>query len=184
MAYIDQVYGGWGMKHTTIKYSLCFIAWLITLDLSLHGALVAFFFSWCRFIANNVPVCLLEWHYSEFIMRTMAWQITSLTIVYSTIYSRACQRKHQSSASLASVWGIHRWPMNSPHKGPVTRKMFPFDDVIRGEEVTEGLFRLEVLTPIFIDKCTKPNHFPVFVKPKSSVCTWTCSIGCMTNMPE
>ena len=26
--------------------------------------------------------------------------------------------------------GIHRWPVNSPHKGPVTRKMFPFDDVI------------------------------------------------------
>ena len=40
------------------------------------------------------------------------------------------QRTHQSSASLASVRGIHRWPMNSPHKGPVTRKMFPFEDVI------------------------------------------------------
>ena len=38
--------------------------------------------------------------------------------------------KHQSSASLAFVRGIHRWPVNSPHKGPVTRKMFPFDDVI------------------------------------------------------
>ena len=32
------------------------------------------------------------------------------------------------------VWGIHRWPVNSPHKGPVTRKMFPFDDAI-GEAV-------------------------------------------------
>ena len=40
------------------------------------------------------------------------------------------QRKHQSSASLAFVWGIHRGPVNSPHKGPVTRKMFPLDDVI------------------------------------------------------
>ena len=40
------------------------------------------------------------------------------------------QRKHQSSASLAFAWGIHRWPVNSPHKGPVTRKMFPFDEVI------------------------------------------------------
>ena len=38
--------------------------------------------------------------------------------------------KHRSSASLAFVRGIHRWPVNSPHKGPVTRKMFPFDDVI------------------------------------------------------
>ena len=44
-------------------------------------------------------------------------------------YSRADQRKHQSSASLAFVWGIHRWPVSSPHKGSVTRKMFPFDDV-------------------------------------------------------
>ena len=43
---------------------------------------------------------------------------------------RCNQRKHQSSASLAFVRGIHRWPVNSLHKGPVTRKMFPFDDVI------------------------------------------------------
>ena len=60
----------------------------------------------------------------------MASQITSLTIVYSIVYSDADQRKHQSSASLAFVWGIHRGPVNSPHKWPVTRKMFPFDDVI------------------------------------------------------
>ena len=63
-------------------------------------------------------------------MGTVASQITSLTIVYSSFHSGAHQRKHQSSASLAFVRGIHRWPMNSPHKGPVTRKMFPFDDVI------------------------------------------------------
>ena len=63
-------------------------------------------------------------------MGTMASQITSLTIVYSTGYSDADQRKHQSSASLAFVWGIHRGPVNSPHKWPVTRKMVPFDDVI------------------------------------------------------
>ena len=71
-------------------------------------------------------------HYSEVIMSTMASQITSLTIVYSTVYSGADQKKHQSSASLAFVRGIHRWPVNSRHKGPVTRKMFPFDDVIMG----------------------------------------------------
>ena len=63
-------------------------------------------------------------------MSFMASQITSLTIVYSTVYSGADQRKHQSSASLAFVRGIHRGPVNSPHKWPVTRKMFPFDDVI------------------------------------------------------
>ena len=63
-------------------------------------------------------------------MSLCASQITSLTIVYSTVYSDADQRKHQSAASLAFVRGIHRGPVNSPHKGPVTRKMFPFDDVI------------------------------------------------------
>ena len=69
-------------------------------------------------------------HYSDVIMGAIAYQITSLPIVYTTVYSGADQRKHQSSASLALVRGIHRRPVNSPHKGPVTRKTFPFDDVI------------------------------------------------------
>ena len=69
-------------------------------------------------------------HYSDVTMDLIASQITSLTIVYSSVYSSADQRKHQGSASLAFVRGIHRRPVNSPHKGPVTRKMFPFDDVI------------------------------------------------------
>ena len=63
-------------------------------------------------------------------MSTVASQISSLTIIYSTVHSGADQRKHQSSASLAFVRGIHRSPVNSPHKWPVTQKMFPFDDVI------------------------------------------------------
>ena len=70
-------------------------------------------------------------HYNDVIMGMMASEITSLTIVYSTIYFGADQRKHQSSASPAFVWGIHRRPVNSPHKCPVTWKMFPFDDVIK-----------------------------------------------------
>ena len=69
-------------------------------------------------------------HYDDVIVGAIASQITSLTIVYSTDYSGAYQSKHQSSASLAFVRGIHRGPVNSPHKWPVTRKMFPFDDVI------------------------------------------------------
>ena len=69
-------------------------------------------------------------HYDDVIMSSLASQITSLTVVYSTVYSRGDQRKHQSSASLTFTWGIHRGPVNSPHKGPVTRKLFPFDDVI------------------------------------------------------
>ena len=68
-------------------------------------------------------------HYSDVIMDAMASQITSLTIVSSTVCSGADRRKHQSSASLSFVRGIHLWPVSSPHKWPVTRKCFPFDDV-------------------------------------------------------
>ena len=63
-------------------------------------------------------------------MGKIASQMTSLTNIYSTVYSDADQRKHQSSAPPAFVLEIHRSPVNSLHKGPVTRKMFPFDDAI------------------------------------------------------
>ena len=69
-------------------------------------------------------------------MGVMASQITSLTIVYSAVYSGADQRKHQSSASLAFLRGIHRSSVDSPHKGSVTRKMFPSDDVIIWSQFT------------------------------------------------
>ena len=78
----------------------------------------------CRFIY------VLNYYYNDVIMSEVASQITSLTIVYSSVYSGADQRKHKSSASPAFVWGIHQWPVNSPHKWPVTRNFFPFDDVI------------------------------------------------------
>ena len=82
-------------------------------------------------LINPVP-----YHYNDVMMGTVASQITSLTSVYSTVYSDADQRKHQSSASLAFVQGIHRGPVNSPHKWRVTRKMFPFDDVIMSHHRT------------------------------------------------
>ena len=63
-------------------------------------------------------------------MGAMVSQITSITSVYSTAHSGADKRKHQSSASLAFVRGIHRWLVSSRHKWSVTRKMFPLDDVI------------------------------------------------------
>ena len=69
-------------------------------------------------------------HYKDVIMCAIASQITRLTIVYSTVYSDTDYSKYQSPASLAFVPGIHRGPVNSPHKWPITRKMFPFDDVI------------------------------------------------------
>ena len=64
-------------------------------------------------------------------MGEMASQITSPTIVYSTVYSGTDDRKHQSSVSLVFVRGIRRWPVSSPHKGPVTRKKVSicYDDV-------------------------------------------------------
>ena len=69
-------------------------------------------------------------HYNDVKMSAMVSQITSLTIVFSTVCSFADQRNYQSSAPLAFGREIHRWPVNSPHKGPTTRKIFPFDDVI------------------------------------------------------
>ena len=63
-------------------------------------------------------------------MDAMVSQITSLTIVYSTFYSGADKKNHQSSSTLAFGQGIHWRPVNSLHKWPVMRKMFPFDDVI------------------------------------------------------
>ena len=56
----------------------------------------------------------LQWRHNEQLMSPMTFQITSLTIVYSIVYSDADQIKHQSSASLVFVRGIHRWPVNSP----------------------------------------------------------------------
>ena len=79
----------------------------------------------CLKISNMFTI-----HYTDVKMGAMASQITSLTIVFSTVYFCTDQRKHQSSASLAFVRGIHRRPVNSPHKWPVTREMFPFDEII------------------------------------------------------
>ena len=69
-------------------------------------------------------------HYGDVIMSAMVSQITSIAILCSAVYSGVDQRKHQSSASLAFVRGIHQSLVNSLHKGPVTRKMIPFDGVI------------------------------------------------------
>ena len=90
---------------------------------------------WDYRIHTDCMHCQTELHYGDVIMGTIASQITSLTVVYSTVYS-GDKRKHESSASMAFVRGIHRGPVNSPHKWPVTRKMFPFDDVIMTYRLT------------------------------------------------
>ena len=83
-------------------------------------------------------------------MGSITSQITSLTIVYSIVYSNADQRKHQSSASLAFVRGIQRGPVNSPHKWPVTRKMFPFVDVIM---VSQHLLKMDTKIHKISSRC-------------------------------
>ena len=116
-------------------------SFLNTQPISTHAR---FEVNWTKGFFNN--------HYSDVIMGAMAFQITSLTIVYSTIYSGTDQRKHQSSASLAFERGIHRCPVNSPHKGPVTRKMFPFNDVIM---CSETIVRTDVET--LTNACRHPT---------------------------
>ena len=91
-------------------------------------------FSWIEFAGQRasygIPVLIIVEHYGDVIMRAIASHITSVSMVCSTVCSGADQRKHQSSTSLAFVRGIPRWPVNSPYKRPVTREIFPFDDVI------------------------------------------------------
>ena len=93
----------------------------------LHSTLVVSFYI---DVVLTLSIWLQTGFYHDVIMGVIASQITSLTIVHSMVYSGADHRKHQSSVSLTFVLGIHRWPVNSQHKWPVTRKMFPFDDII------------------------------------------------------
>ena len=73
---------------------------------------------------HTFPFKKIHLHYIDIIMTTMASQITSLTVVYSTVYSDADQRKHQSSTSLAFVWGIHRDRWIPRTKGQLRGKCF------------------------------------------------------------
>ena len=70
-------------------------------------------------------------HYSDIIMSAMASQTTGASTVCSTVCSPATQRKHQSSGLCEG-----NPPVDSPYKGPVARKMFPSDDVIRNIPVS------------------------------------------------
>ena len=104
--------------------------------------------SWLTCTCTSRDIVGENRHYDDVIMSAIASQITSLTIVYSTVYPSADQSKHQSSASLAFVWGIHRGPVNSPHKWPVTRKMFPFDDIIMEYHCTLWRHQMETFTAL------------------------------------
>ena len=78
-------------------------------------------------------------HYNDVIISAKASQITGVLIVCSTVCSAADQWR-QSSASLHFARGIHRSPGDSPHKGPVTWKMIPLDDVIMSQQNNDTMF--------------------------------------------
>ena len=100
----------------------------------------------------------------------MALQIAGFSIVYLNVCSGAYQRKPQSSASLAFVRGSHRWPVNSPRKGPVTRKMVPFDDVI----MVGSYLVLMVMLRIVYLQCFSLHQFSLFWKPSVSPLNLLC----------
>ena len=97
-------------------------------------------------------------HYNAVIMGAVASQITSLTIVYLTVYSGADQRKNQSSALLPLGRGIHRWPVNSPHNWPVTRYMFYL--------MTSPWANESITTPYFIFQSIHSSS-------KKNACKWS-----------
>ena len=74
-------------------------------------------------------------HYSDVIISAMSSEIIGVSMLYPPACSAPDQRMYQSSASFAFVRVIHRCPVDSPHKGPITRKIIPLHDVImrRGE---------------------------------------------------
>ena len=117
--------------------------------------------SWCSIFKLN--------HNGDVTMGVLASRTTSLTIVYSIVPSGADQRKHQSSASQAFVRGIHWLPVNSPHKWPVTRKMFPFDDVIMPLQLTRRTDARRFQLPQFQAQCSnelmKPNDILIIKLP-------------------
>ena len=80
----------------------------------------------CYFIPRRRTPITLQWRHNE---HDGISNYRRLHCLLNCLFRRRSMKK-QSSASLAFVRGIHRWPVGSPHKWPVTRKMFPFDDVI------------------------------------------------------
>ena len=79
---------------------------------------------------------------------------------FSTVSSGAVQRKHQKSESLGFVRGMHRWSVKSPHKRPVTRKTFPFGDVIMISPTTRHVTRqqLQGLSPQYLIVWSSPRN--------------------------
>ena len=154
-----------------------------------------------RLVHFPIGACVSHAHYNDVIMGAIASQITTLKIVFSTVYSDADQRKHQRSASLAFVWGIPRGPVNSPQKWPVTRKMFPFGDVIMrrfflnrhsfpGRKVSSSTFKWRILIQISQNSLPKVNIYEGLVRNRRQdiISTnnewWPSSLTTFFTMPE
>ena len=112
---------------------------------------------------NNSSYNIGSVHYSDVIVSATASQITSVSIVCSLVCSGADQRKHQSPASLAFVRGIHRWLLVSGQKGPVTRKVFLFDDVIMRIKRTSTRQQLKNLGHLCWGMIESSNVFSCFL---------------------
>ena len=121
---------------------------------------------------KNTPSTSRMSHYGDVIMSTMASQITSLTIVYSIVYSRADRRKTPKPASLAFMRGIHREPVNSPHKRPVTQKIFSFDDVIMAIGSLLWLSRRKLYLSITRPQCIFRYHWIYDCKHVAFLSPW------------
>ena len=119
-------------------------------------------------------------HYDRFTVKSLQWHHNGHDSVsnhqsYGCLFNhlfRRRSRKYQSSASLAFVRGIHRWPVNSPHKWPVTRKMFPFDDVIM---MAASLFK-----PRFLSRCSLVTPWSL----SSLVQTMSCRLFDVKPLPK
>ena len=130
-------------------------------------------------------------------MTTMASEITSLTVVYSTVYSNADQRKHQSSASLAFVWGIHRDRWIPRTKGQLRGKCFHlmtsswcmkttavFTASVKGCSVRDVLLLMRItlnassLTLCFLDQ----NVLMGFMTIQTRLLIWQWLIGYLNKM--
>ena len=108
-------------------------------------------------------------HYCNVLMGAKASQIISLMSIHSTVYSGTYQRKHESSVSLAFVRGIHRWPVNSPHEGPVTRKMIPLDDSIIGSWLVKSFQHtvISVTENVIASNFPRPSAATMSTTPKT-----------------
>ena len=128
--------------------------------------------NWSTQLSNAFITSPLE-NYRDVIMSAMASQISSISIVWSTVCSGADQIKHQSSASLAFARGIHQWPENSHHTEPVTRKMFPFDDVSMTNRMNDALYlrHLHIFWRCY--RCITVKSTPG-LHPKANILISTC----------